>query len=291
MLTSWCGGTCASDGTRTECTTFESELSGEHCDPESDTDLCDRANIHEQLHNLGLGYHQGGKKCSAEDIAAGKPWRECPSEDYGGIMDVLGSINTEGKGSWGVAAKTRFDLGWLSKEDGDVRVVEIVEGVSETLSLRPLGAGSGLRAVEVAPPEDSVLSSLGTIWLECRAAEGFDTIAGERVGGFNVNGVLAYHWGVSLIDLEPNATDPDDALKARAFLLPRLSVTLCLLCPPPPPSPQTHTHTHTDTHPCPLALRSLTEAAVRSCAGGPSGPRRRVLRRGVWDDPRGPQRW
>ena len=84
------------------------------------------------------------------------------------------------------------------------------EGVSETLSLRPLGAGSGLRAVEVAPPEDSVLSSLGTIWLECRAAEGFDTIAGERVGGFNVNGVLAYHWGVSLIDLEPNATDPDD---------------------------------------------------------------------------------
>ena len=200
LTTLGCSGSCASGAEGIECTTMYDQSALTACNASSATTLCERTFVHELLHALGLGYHANMYECTADDTT----WRECTNVEYGGRLDVLGSTNTEGKISWGVSAKLRYDLHWLAGDD--IVVVEKSDSPSswtETsvdVTLSALDAAGGNAAV--VRFTDSALSGLGLIWLEYRGGYFFDS----NVAVANP-GILAFHYGNALIDLNPS----DDA--------------------------------------------------------------------------------
>jgi len=200
LTTTGCSGPCAYGGGGMECTFMYDQIMLGCTDIDSSTRLCDKTFVHEMLHGLGLGYHQGGFKCTSEDIVEKKSWRDCPFEEYGGVLDILASAGE--KSSHGVAAFSRSQLGWLSQED-----IEIVTE-STTLTIATLGAGTSElpRAAIVRFTKVSV----GDLWIEFRGGGGFDTLATTKFSGFNSKGVVMLQYGTQLIDLAPDANDDND---------------------------------------------------------------------------------
>ena len=210
VMQTGCSYGCGSSNGRTDCAAWASSVTPDMgCDLANTTEICSHTALHEQLHSLGLGYHQNGVRCTEQQVRDGVDWRTCDSVEYAGILDTLGGAN-EPKGSWGVNAATRAYLGWLSEED--LVKVEIAEGSSHTVTLAPLEASSGPRALVVGPAEDSALASLGALWFECRKGTGYDTRIRSVFDGANY-GVLGFHYGSILLDLMPNHTDSNDRYK------------------------------------------------------------------------------
>ena len=89
LTTKGCGGPCAYGGEGMECTWMYDQLQKECPYEDSTTRLCQKTFVHEMLHGLGLGYHQGGFKCTRELILKDESWRNCPYEEYGGVLDSL----------------------------------------------------------------------------------------------------------------------------------------------------------------------------------------------------------
>ena len=189
------------------------DISAKDCDPTSKERLCDRVYVHELLHTLGLQYHQNGIRCSAEEISSfgassTESWRDCEAKEYKNLFDVLGSARL----SQGMAAKSRYDLGWMSYPDDIALVTE--EGLrgaggEAEYALSPLDSADRLGE---SRPRALVISftgaSIGQIWLEYRRGNFFDSAiastAGEgREGGYNSKGVMALQWGTQVIDMHP----------------------------------------------------------------------------------------
>jgi len=204
LTTDGCSGPCASGEGGIECTKMHQLSALQSCDTASVTTLCQPTYVHELLHALGLGYHAGMYECSQEEIDAfpETTWRDCTNVEYGGRLDVLGSTSGE-KISFGVAARLRYDLQWMDGDD--ITVLEKHDAptswtestVDVTLSALDK-AGGGAAAAAVIRFTNSALESLGTIWLEYRGGHSFDS----NVATANP-GVLAFHYGNSLIDLAP----------------------------------------------------------------------------------------
>ena len=157
------------------------------------------------LHALGLGYHANGVQCTADEIAdyPTTTWRDCEQKEYGGATDVLGSSNSAEKISYGVSARLRYDLHWLTADN--IEVLEKDDSPSDwtvtssTVTLVPLdddGTAAGNRAA-IIRFTDATLSGLGLLWLEYRVGLGFDS----NVTTSNP-GILAFHWGNTLIDMD-----------------------------------------------------------------------------------------
>jgi len=191
-----CSGPCAFGG-HLECTSHYTHAvscnwSGSH------RYLCAKVFVHEVLHSLGLGYHISGYKCTISDVEAKKSWRDCSHEEYGGSLDMLGSVND--KGSFGICAKTRYDLGWL-QSPRDIAIVT----TSRKMIIASLGGGiSRWPRAAMIKFTDPLLKGLGEIWLEYRGPHGFDWKTKQYAKGWNSKGVVAFNWGTNLIDLFPN---------------------------------------------------------------------------------------
>ena len=238
------------------------------------TPVCDPVFIHETLHALGLGYHQGGYKCTASDIKSKKPWRECPYVEYGGVLDALGSASVSAKAAFGAAAKNRWQLAWL-QHPRDVQLVQ----ANATVQIMPLGAGlpkgeNKVRAVVVR--FDKVwggrVQGTGDIWLEFRAPYGYDNMSGVVPNTRNGQGLVAYQWGTALIDLDPDAGDPRDhlnvalragsswwvdrksGLRLRTIQVPTVTRALTLTLKT---NTNTNTNPHPSTNPLPTVNRPL----------------------------------
>ena len=185
------------------------DISAKDCDATSKERLCDRVYVHELLHTLGLGYHQNGIRCSSEEISSfgassTESWRDCDSKEYKNLFDVLGSARL----SQGMAAKSRYDLGWMSYP-ADIELVteEGLRGAGgeAEYALSPLDSADRLGE---SRPRALVISftsaSIGQIWLEYRPGNFFDSAIATTAGdGFNSKGVLALQWGTQVIDMHP----------------------------------------------------------------------------------------
>ena len=186
------------------------DISAKDCDPTSKERLCDRVYVHELLHTLGLQYHQNGIRCSSEEISSfgassTESWRDCEAKEYKNLFDVLGSARL----SQGMAAKSRYDLGWMSYPDDIALVTE--EGLrgaggEAEYALSPLDSADRLGE---SRPRALVISftgaSIGQIWLEYRRGNFFDSAIASTAGeGYNSKGVIALQWGTQVIDMHPN---------------------------------------------------------------------------------------
>ncbi len=206
LTTQGCGGTCASYMNGIKCTTMYDYLVQENCDYTLISNLCEKGHIHELLHALDLGYHVNMYECTQTEIDAYPDitWRDCENVEYGGRLDVLGSGNKYGKISFGVAARLRYDLYWLDGDD--ITVVTKRDSISSwtetstTILLNALDTLEyGSKKAAIIRFTDARLQGLGNLWLEYRGGYYFDSNV-----PVNNNGIIAFHDGNNLIDLDPS---------------------------------------------------------------------------------------
>lgn len=148
-------------------------------------------------------------ECTQDEIDAYPEitWRDCDNVEYGGRLDVLGSGNMDfedGKISHGVAARLRYDLYWLDGDD--ITVVEKTDPLSSwtetstTILLNALDTLEyGSKRAAIIRFTDVRLQGLGVLWLEYRGGYYFESNV-----PVNNNGILAFHEGNKLIDLDPS---------------------------------------------------------------------------------------
>lgn len=105
---------------------------------------------HEFGHNLGLG-HSSVHECSDAALVEGTPEQGCYDEEYGDLYDVMSMAYTYGSYTTNRSAALnvthRAWLGLLSPTE-----LHVVTGLTETVSLRPAAATSGLRGIVVDDP-------------------------------------------------------------------------------------------------------------------------------------------
>ena len=208
-----CGGSCSSGVGGVVCTTMYFSLTAEPCNYGHPYGLCESVFIHEALHAFGLGYHQNAYQCTYNEAneMVEDSWRDCTQMEYGNVLDALGSGTSGDKVSWGVSAKSRYDLGWLDADDIEVvtktdatdswEVTTVVIDLLPEDSDNKLTAGSRAALIRFTDP---ALSSLGMLWLEFRGGNGFDTGLDNAADGYNHpsngGGVFGMLYGNSLID-------------------------------------------------------------------------------------------